>query len=93
MQEQWGMKANDIFGTEDPSYHCFINYSCEELLSIVSAADEFNWSLIHATAICPSEAISRQQALKIYTTNNAFASIHFIQTKKTRNYCTHESLF
>ena len=50
MQEPWGKKANQIFGIEDPSYHGVINFSREELLAIVSVANEFNWSFtVHAT--------------------------------------------
>jgi len=50
MQEPWGKKANQFFGIEDPSYHGVINFSREELLAIVSVANEFNWSFtVHAT--------------------------------------------
>jgi predicted amidohydrolase YtcJ len=50
LQEPWGEKAGGIFGIEDPSYHGVINYSREELLAIVSVANEFNWSFTaHAT--------------------------------------------
>jgi predicted amidohydrolase YtcJ len=50
LQEPWGEKARDIFGIEDPEYRGVINYSREELLAIVSVANEFNWSFTaHAT--------------------------------------------
>lgn len=50
MQEPWGKKANEIFGIEDPAYRGVINFSRDELLAIVSVANEFNWSFtVHAT--------------------------------------------
>ena len=50
LQEPWGEKAGKIFGIEDPSYRGIVNYSREELLDIVSVANEFNWSFTaHAT--------------------------------------------
>jgi len=50
LQEPWGEKAGEIFGIEDPEYRGVVNYSREELLAIVSAANEFNWSFTaHAT--------------------------------------------
>jgi len=50
LTELWGEKAADIFGIEDPAYRGVINYSREELLAIVSVANEFNWSFTaHAT--------------------------------------------
>jgi predicted amidohydrolase YtcJ len=50
MQEPWGKSANKIFGIEDPQYRGVVNFSREELLAIVSVANEFNWSFtVHAT--------------------------------------------
>jgi predicted amidohydrolase YtcJ len=50
LQEPWGDKACDIFGIEDPAYRGVINFSREELLAIVTVANEFNWSFTaHAT--------------------------------------------
>jgi predicted amidohydrolase YtcJ len=50
LQEPWGDKARDIFGIEDPDYRGVLNYTREELLSIVTAANELNWSFTaHST--------------------------------------------
>jgi predicted amidohydrolase YtcJ len=50
MKEPWGIKAVNIFGIEDPSYRGVVNYTREELIDIVSVANEFNWSFTaHAT--------------------------------------------
>lgn len=50
LQEPWGAKANEIFGIEDPTYRGVINFTREELLAIISVANEFNWSFTaHAT--------------------------------------------
>lgn len=50
LQEPWGDKANGIFGIEDPEYRGVINFSRDELFTIVSVANEFNWSFTaHAT--------------------------------------------
>ena len=50
MQEPWGDKAREIFGIEDPDYRGVINYSREDLLAIVSVANELNWSFTaHST--------------------------------------------
>ena len=50
LQEPWGEKAREIFGIEDTAYRGVINFSREELLNIVSVANEFNWSFTaHAT--------------------------------------------
>ena len=50
MREPWGDKAQDIFGIEDHSYRGVLNYSREQLLAIVSAANELNWSFTaHST--------------------------------------------
>ena len=44
LQEPWGEKAGVIYGINDPTYKGVINYSKEELLAIVSAANELDWS-------------------------------------------------
>lgn len=50
MKEPWGMKAGKIFGIEDTAYRGVINYTKEELETIVTVANEFNWSFTaHAT--------------------------------------------
>jgi predicted amidohydrolase YtcJ len=49
LQEPWGDKARAIFGIEDPNYLGVINYTREDLLAIVTAANELNWSF---TAHC-----------------------------------------
>ncbi len=50
LREPWGEKAHAIFGIKDPAYKGVLNYSREDLLTIVSAANEFNWSFtVHAT--------------------------------------------
>jgi predicted amidohydrolase YtcJ len=50
LQEPWGDKAREIFGIEDPAYRGVVNFSREELVAIVSVANEFNWSFTaHAT--------------------------------------------
>jgi len=50
LQEPWGYKAREIFGIEDPDYRGVLNYSREDLLAIVSVANELNWSFTaHST--------------------------------------------
>jgi predicted amidohydrolase YtcJ len=50
LQEPWGSKARDIFGIEDPAYRGVLNYSREDLLAIITAANELNWSFTaHST--------------------------------------------
>ncbi len=50
LREPWGEKAGSLFGIKDPLYKGVINYSREDLLTIVSAANDFNWSFTaHAT--------------------------------------------
>jgi predicted amidohydrolase YtcJ len=50
LQEPWGDKAHDIFGIKDPNYRGVLNYTREDLLAIVTAANEFNWSFTaHST--------------------------------------------
>jgi predicted amidohydrolase YtcJ len=44
LREPWGKTAGEIYGFNDPSYKGVINYSREELLTIVSLANEYNWS-------------------------------------------------
>jgi predicted amidohydrolase YtcJ len=49
LREPWGDKAQSIFGVSDPAYRGVVNLSPEELLAIVSAANENNWKF---TAHC-----------------------------------------
>lgn len=49
MREPWGDKAAQIFGIEDTNYRGVLNYSREDLLSIVKVANELNWKF---TAHC-----------------------------------------
>ena len=50
LQEPWGEKAGEIFGIDDPLYRGIINITREDLYTIVSAANEYNWSFTaHAT--------------------------------------------
>ena len=50
LREPWGDKARSIFGVLDPNYRGVVNYSPDELLSIVTAANEHNWKFTaHST--------------------------------------------
>jgi predicted amidohydrolase YtcJ len=50
MEEPWGIKAGRNFGISDKSYRGVLNHTREEILTIVSAANEYNWSFTaHAT--------------------------------------------
>ena len=50
LTEPWGAKAQTIFGIGDPNYRGVVNYSLDDLVTIVSAANEFGWSFTtHAT--------------------------------------------
>jgi predicted amidohydrolase YtcJ len=49
MREPWGEKARTIFGIDDPAYRGVVNYSREDLFSIVKAANDLNWKF---TAHC-----------------------------------------
>ena len=50
LSEPWGEKAQKIFGIEDPKYKGIINYSREDLVTIITVANEFDWSFTaHAT--------------------------------------------
>ncbi len=49
MREPWGNRARDIFGIEDSIYRGVVNYSREDLLAIVKAANDLNWKF---TAHC-----------------------------------------
>ena len=50
MREPWGDKAQVIFGIKDPNYRGISNYSREDLLAIVGAANELDWSFTaHST--------------------------------------------
>lgn len=49
MREPWGEKAIDIFSINDTTYKGIVNFSKNELLNIVTAANELGWSF---TAHC-----------------------------------------
>jgi predicted amidohydrolase YtcJ len=50
LQEPWGDRARAIFGIEDTTYRGVLNYTREDLLAIVSVANELNWSFTaHST--------------------------------------------
>jgi predicted amidohydrolase YtcJ len=49
LREAWGDKASNIFGIDDTTYRGVLNYSREDLLSIVKAANDLNWKF---TAHC-----------------------------------------
>ena len=50
LQEPWGDKARHIFGIKDPDYRGVLNYTRENLVAIITAANEFNWSFTaHST--------------------------------------------
>ena len=49
LREPWGDKARSVFGVTDLSYRGILNYTREELLTIVTAANELNWKF---TAHC-----------------------------------------
>ena len=50
LSEPWGEKAQRIFGIDDPLYKGIINYSREDLVTIVTAARQYGWSFTaHAT--------------------------------------------
>lgn len=43
MNEPWGERACKVFGIDDKSYRGIINYTYDEVLSIVTMASEMNW--------------------------------------------------
>lgn len=50
LSEPWGENAQRIFGIDDPSYKGVINYSRDDLIAIVTAANNYGWSFTaHAT--------------------------------------------
>lgn len=49
LREPWGEKAMDIFDINDPTYRGVVNYTKEELINIVSAANQLDWAF---TAHC-----------------------------------------
>jgi len=50
LREPWGEKARSIYGVRDPDYRGVVNFSSEDLLPIVSAANENNWKFTaHST--------------------------------------------
>jgi predicted amidohydrolase YtcJ len=80
LQEPWGDKARAIFGIEDTSYRGVLNYTREELISIVSTANGQNWSFTaHATGggsvdllLDVFEEVNRQKPIK----ERRFSIIH-----------------
>ncbi|MFC2075934.1 amidohydrolase [candidate division KSB1 bacterium] len=50
MREPWGTTAKEIYGFQDPTYRGVRNYTLEELIPIVSAADLIGWKFTtHST--------------------------------------------
>jgi predicted amidohydrolase YtcJ len=50
MKEPWGIRTMKMFGIEDHDYHGVVNFSREELLTLISEANANNWSFTaHAT--------------------------------------------
>ncbi len=50
LSEPWGPRAQDLFGIDEPGYKGVINYSREDLLNIISSANQLDWSFTaHAT--------------------------------------------
>ncbi len=50
LSEPWGAKAQQLFGIDDPAYKGVVNYSFDDLVTIVAAANDFGWSFTtHAT--------------------------------------------
>ena len=50
LSESWGVKALELFGIDDPGYKGVVNYSREDLVTIVNAVNEYEWSFTaHAT--------------------------------------------
>jgi predicted amidohydrolase YtcJ len=43
MNEPWGERACKVFGFDDKSYRGILNYTYDEVLSIVTLASELNW--------------------------------------------------
>jgi len=43
LREPWGDRARSIFGIEDPAYQGVLNYTREELFSVVQLANELDW--------------------------------------------------
>jgi predicted amidohydrolase YtcJ len=80
MKEPWGVKAVNIFGIENPRYRGVVNYTREELMDIVSVANEFNWSFTaHATGEAAVDLlldvygeVNRQKSIK----GKRFSVIH-----------------
>ncbi len=72
MKEPWGVKAVDIYGIEDPLYKGVVNYTRDDLINIVSVANEYNWSFTaHATGeaavdllLDVYEEVNRQKTIK-----------------------------
>lgn len=53
LSEPWGSRALEIFGIEDTSYRGVLNYSRQEVFTIVKAVNELNWKF---TAHCTGGA-------------------------------------
>jgi predicted amidohydrolase YtcJ len=71
MHDPWGKTAGKIFDIEDPDYRGIVNYSRQELLDIVSAANELSWSFTaHATGSAAVELL-----LDVYDEVNKSKSI------------------
>jgi len=49
LREPWGSKAEEIFGISDPKYKGVLNISKEELIPVVTVANEIGWKF---TAHC-----------------------------------------
>lgn len=50
MKEPWGPKTRSLFGIEDTTFRGVVNFTRQELLTIVSEANHYNWSFTaHAT--------------------------------------------
>lgn len=50
MKEPWGPKTRSLFGIEDTTFTGVVNFTRQELLTIVSEANRFDWSFTaHAT--------------------------------------------
>ncbi len=80
MEEPWGVNAAGIYGISDPAYRGVVNFTREQLLSVVSAANELNWSFTaHATGeaavdmlLDVYEAVNGQKTIK----EKRFSIIH-----------------
>jgi len=80
MREPWNQRASQVYGITDTAYRGLLNYSREDLLSIVKMANDRHWKF---TAHCTGgggvdllldvfEEVNRQKPIK----NNRFSIIH-----------------